>query len=99
MKTFLVGILLLFCVVDCFAFRCTDTNQLVDVGATKNEVIKRCGEPKSIETVSERSTIKNKTLYTKTKEVWIIDQSKNYDHVDYRLIFIGDILVELKHIR
>jgi hypothetical protein len=106
-KVLIIAMLIILLSAPCFALRCINTGQIIDKGNTKYEVLKWCGEPKSKEIIGEKGTIKSKygrsssssSYKSEILEVWILDASQNADHLDYKLLFRGDKLIELQHIR
>jgi hypothetical protein len=106
MKAIIVVTLALLLSSQAFAFRCNSGNIVVE-GDSKQKVINSCGEPKSIYNSGEKGIIKSKYgrksathTYRQTPvEVWVLDASSNYDHVDYELTFEGEVLTKIKWIR
>ena len=103
MRILIICLLIFFYCEPGLALRCTNTGKIIDIGNTKSEVLKWCGEPKSKEVIGEKGKFTDdsgKSFYRSIfLEVWILDASQNADHLDYRLLFKGDQLIEIEHIR
>jgi len=101
-----IGMLAIICIFTanvCLALKWG--HNLVSVGDTKYEVLKRCGNPVfkeflGVEKAQQftRKRRSSKSSYEKV-EVWVYDEkSLGRGSFDYQLIFVGLELVEIKHI-
>ena len=101
MKTIIALILCLFLFIpSAQALRCK-SGRLVNVGDTKYQVLKRCGEPTYTEFVGVgkvKQYVNRKMKSNLVIEVWTYDSKQLEGSWDYQIFFLGSEIVAIEHV-